>query len=326
VRFARYADLVSGMRTLRLAGTLTCPLPQGVERQNQPPKHCIPGRQSPVPVDPRLQLSQLTSVVLQPVKARHHYQCSATSGGSTTATRSKLRVTLDTDEISSSVEFSRTQIGQRSSVILVSRVKAGSVAEQEGLKVGQQLLAISNPSQPEDLWNLNERPSLRFVTDAVRLSRSSTVTIEVTGGGVDTSRASASQSSEPRDESEASLMDNIVAAAQSRDPEDRPSSSKSSLLDSVEEVIVGGKDGGPQTIASKLESAFKEEEDSASRERKQIVARKQRRRDYMERESTRDNTKLALGLAAAFFLPAFGILTYAFSSGLMDRIGSSYRY
>jgi len=28
---------------------------------------------------------------------------------------------------------------------------------------------------------------------------------------------------------------------------------------------VGGKDGGPQTIASKLESAFKEEEDSASR-------------------------------------------------------------
>jgi len=32
---------------------------------------------------------------------------------------------------------------------------------QEGLKVGQQLLAISNPSQPEDLWNLNERPSLR---------------------------------------------------------------------------------------------------------------------------------------------------------------------
>jgi len=77
----------------------------------------------------------------------------------------------------------------------------------------------------------------RFVTDAVRLSRSSTVTIEVTGGGVDTSRASASQSSEPRDESEASLMDNIVAAAQSRDPEDRPSSSKSSLLDSVEGAL-----------------------------------------------------------------------------------------
>lgn len=254
----------------------------------------------------------------------HRHRCMATSSSTATATDSKLRVTLETKDISSSVEFSRTQTGERTSTILVSKVKPGSVAEQEGLKMGQRLLAISNPSQPEDLWTLNERPSLRYVLDAIRLTRNDSVTMEVSGKGKD----AASASREPAEEAGGNLMDNIVSAAQSERSMDSQEGSESSLLDNVEDVIGdgSGKEAGQQTIAEKLESAFKEEEDSVSRERKQIEQRKQRRRDYMERESTRDNTKLAVGLAAAFFLPAIGILTYAFSSGMMDRIGSSYRY
>lgn len=242
---------------------------------------------SPISVPDRL--ISLAAVV--PVQRDH--RCSATSGSATT-TASNFQVTLETEEISNNVEFSRSRDGERTSSIFVSKVKPGSVAEREGLKVGQKLSAISNPSQPGDMWSLNERPSLRFVTDAVRLTRQTSVTVEVTEIA-----ASAAQGSDVKDDSEASLMDNM------------------------KEAIDGAS--GKETIASKLAIAFKEEEDTASRERKQREQRRQRRQEYMQRESSRDNTKFFLGLAASFFLPAIGILAYAFSSGLMDRIGSSYR-
>jgi hypothetical protein len=74
--------------------------------------------------------------------------------------------------------------------------------------VGQKLSAISNPSQPGDMWSLNERPSLRFVTDAVRLTRQTSVTVEVTEIA-----ASAAQGSDVKDDSEASLMDNMKGGA-----------------------------------------------------------------------------------------------------------------
>lgn len=51
---------------------------------------------------------------------------------------------------------------------------------QEGLKIGQRLVRVSSPMQSGELWNINDRPSLRFVKDAINLNRTGTVKLEVT--------------------------------------------------------------------------------------------------------------------------------------------------
>lgn len=57
------------------------------------------------------------------------------------------------------------------------------LSEQEGVKKGQKLLAISSPMQSGaagEMWTVNKRPSLRFVQDAVRMNRSGSITLELT--------------------------------------------------------------------------------------------------------------------------------------------------
>lgn len=51
---------------------------------------------------------------------------------------------------------------------------------QEGVKVGQKLLAVSTPmpsGSGGELLNVTERSSLRFVKDAIRMNRSGNVSI-----------------------------------------------------------------------------------------------------------------------------------------------------
>ena len=51
----------------------------------------------------------------------------------------------------------------------------------------------------------------------------------------------------------------------------------------------------------------------------------QRRREYMERDSIRSDSKLLIGLFAAFVGPAAGILLWAFSSGYLDQLAQGYK-
>ena len=54
---------------------------------------------------------------------------------------------------------------------------------QEGLRVGQKLVAISSPMQSGssgEMWDINEKPSLRFVRDAIRMRRTGSIILELT--------------------------------------------------------------------------------------------------------------------------------------------------
>jgi len=51
----------------------------------------------------------------------------------------------------------------------------------------------------------------------------------------------------------------------------------------------------------------------------------QRRRDYMERDSIRSDSKLFIGLFVAFVAPAAGILAWAFFSGYLDQLAQGYK-
>lgn len=73
------------------------------------------------------------------------------------------------------------------------------------MKKGQKLLAISSPMQSGasgEMWPVNERPSLRFVQDAVRMTRVSSITLDLTREAI---LSSASISEDPK----TSLMDSM---------------------------------------------------------------------------------------------------------------------
>lgn len=51
----------------------------------------------------------------------------------------------------------------------------------------------------------------------------------------------------------------------------------------------------------------------------------QRRREYMERDSIRSDSKLFIGLFVAFVAPAVGILAWAYFSGYLDQLAQGYK-
>ena len=55
------------------------------------------------------------------------------------------------------------------------------------------------------------------------------------------------------------------------------------------------------------------------------AGRAQRRREYMERDSIRSDSKLFVGLFVAFLAPAAGILIWAFTSGYLDQLAQGYK-
>lgn len=48
---------------------------------------------------------------------------------------------------------------------------------QAGVAVGMRISAVSDPMRPGVMWELKDRPSLRFVLDTLRMQRSNPVDI-----------------------------------------------------------------------------------------------------------------------------------------------------
>jgi len=88
-------------------------------------------------------------------------------------------VTLDTKEFLRTVRFTSAQL-QGKGVIIIDAVAIGSPAESKGIKPGQRLVAVSDPVQGSGvMWSIEENSSIRFLVDAIRLSRSPTTVIIV---------------------------------------------------------------------------------------------------------------------------------------------------
>ena len=85
-------------------------------------------------------------------------------------------VTLRTREARASLRFTEGRV-QQSTVVLVEAVGVGSEAQEQGVQPGDQVLALSDPVRPAELWQLNSRASVRFVRDALRLRVSPQVTL-----------------------------------------------------------------------------------------------------------------------------------------------------
>ncbi len=80
---------------------------------------------------------------------------------------------------------------------------------------------------------------------------------------------------------------------------------------------------GVHTPLLKLQVRLQQAE--GAREQAKLKVRQQKRREYMDRESGRNDAPFFALLLSFFVLPAAVILLIAFSSGYLDTIADSYR-
>lgn len=66
----------------------------------------------------------------------------------------------------------------RGQAVIIVGIVPGSAAEAAGLRPGHKVLAVSDPNRNE-MWQLRDRPSLRFVRDAIRMKQGPTVELVV---------------------------------------------------------------------------------------------------------------------------------------------------
>eukprot|EP00798_Chlamydomonas_sp_ICE-L_P017655 gene17655-24001_t len=182
--------------------------------------------------------------------------------------------------------------------VVVVGVLEDSPADKAGIVAGMKVLAVSDPVKTTDMFMMNERPSLRFVKDALRMRR--TLPVEIW------------------------LQPNFITAApELPEPSPQAVQSDNGVLGSLEN-LVSDSDGSESddngiTLANNLASRY-EETIRQKRLDNEVRQRIERRQAYMAVDDARDDTKLILGLVVAFVGPAFAILAYAASSGFLDNM------
>jgi len=199
--------------------------------------------------------------------------------------------------------------------IFIKSVTPGSQASKAGILPGSRLLAISDPIRDNGpLWTLNDRASIRFVRDALRLRTSGTITIVVTSDRevelekiLPVGDASSSTSRSNNNEDGSAVAAAAAATSQS--------TSGSNL--SVDRSL---------TIGEKMELEWKGKEAQIQQQKSAYEKRVARRQGYFEEASGRDDSTFFAYVCAAFLLPAAGILAVAFLSGYLDKLATGYGY
>ena len=179
----------------------------------------------------------------------------------------------------------------RGTAIVVSAVDPGSQAAAAGVRVGQQLLEVSDPIRYADTWQLNERASLRYVRECIRMRRDAVMQLVLTGQpipewqqAVAAARAAALDAQQPQQEQAAD------ASTGSQDGDD--------LLSAIVNAAVSGTSsdesdseaeaaGRPLTMADKLEQRYQQQQVEAAAEarlvQQQMTALQQRQARRRER-------------------------------------------
>mmetsp|Transcript_1790 Transcript_1790/g.5212 ORF Transcript_1790/g.5212 Transcript_1790/m.5212 type:complete len:226 (+) Transcript_1790:764-1441(+) len=206
----------------------------------------------------------------------------------------RLEVELWTRAAQRDIRFGGILEG-RGRAIIVTSVAPGSEAEEMGIEPGSKLVAISDPVRSGDLWELNERASLRFVRDSLQMRINGRITL-VTVPPTDVVRGRLAEAAV-----QAQAMAEARAAAV--------------VKDGTQTLTAEEADG--QEAELKLESTLSIDE---QREKSMVEARIKARKDYLNVVGQRDDSKLFILLGTAFLLPAAVILAVAFATGYLDAL------
>ncbi|KAK9831946.1 hypothetical protein WJX81_001856 [Elliptochloris bilobata] len=277
-----------------------------------------------------------------------------------------FRVTLSSEAAHSALRFDEVRTRSGEQFIVVSAVAYDSEAQQEGVRPGQRLLALSDPIRGAEMWPITpSTSSLSRVRDAFKLRRAPTVDLVLSAESVETQlegygrgpsaipapmgagslaeevdRAAGGNGAGPAAQSApcsngagagagdwrgAAGADSLSTAAALGSPLLPSSGDAPPAIDTGAAPAGASAPGSVETIAEKLEARQAAAASEAARAAQAYDRRVQRRREYMERDSVRSDSKLFVGLFVAFVAPAAGILAWAFFSGYLDQLAQGYK-
>lgn len=217
---------------------------------------------------------------------------------------------IPTQIIQDSVKF--TSLRTRQGVaIVVQSVKDEAYAL--GIREGLQLLQVSDPIRSNEIWELNDRSSLKYIQDAIRMRRNEYITIQL--------------SSEPHPLwSNGTTNDNgtcrIDGATEESDATSRDMDLLAAIVSEDEEGEIIPRERKIQsTIGENLmkKAQMKEEQLSA------LEKRLQRRKEYMSQASGRNDAPFFAFVFSLFFFPSLIILGVAAGTGYLDSLSSGWR-
>eukprot|EP00877_Chromochloris_zofingiensis_P007897 jgi/Chrzof1/3360/Cz12g22090.t1 len=275
----------------------------------------------------------------------HRLNCAASSTTTdvVTPTEDKLSVSLATREALQSIKFDVMPEGRGQAIVVVA-VAEGSEADQAGVTPGLKLTGISDPVRDSEVWQLQDRPSLRFVRDAMRYRVNTNIQFEfitfdmpasVSAGGnilPPSSSTTTNDSATATDSSSTAISDESDVEASSS------SSSSNQVVANAVDALVGGsgtqntsnsnsssnssspgKAATGMTIADRLAAQY-EESQKVGPGLTEVQQRQQRRQDYMNAEGQRDDRGFLLFMLSLFVLPSLVILLVAYFSGYLDSM------
>uniref|UniRef100_A0A383WG76 PDZ domain-containing protein n=1 Tax=Tetradesmus obliquus TaxID=3088 RepID=A0A383WG76_TETOB len=229
-------------------------------------------------------------------------------------------VDIPTAEARSCLRFQAVPSGT-GQAIMVSAVAEGSSPEEAGVRRGMKLVGISDPIREYEVWDLQDRPSLRYVRDVLRMRSSNSITLRFL------EVAELLQALEAAD-GIISLTTTNNNSSSSNDGSSTPISGSTPLssIDSISSLAsISDSDGS--TIAERLQQQYEQaQQGSSSKPLTGVEQREQRRKSYMEQVGQRNDSGFLAVLAASFLLPALVILAVAYSTGYLDSMYSNSLY
>ncbi|GBG00131.1 hypothetical protein Rsub_12742 [Raphidocelis subcapitata] len=189
-------------------------------------------------------------------------------------------------------------MGQGQAIICVE-VASGSEADEAGVRRGMRLTAISDPIRRNEVWRLQDRPSLKNIRELFKMRSADTIDLEFTewNGPVPGAAQGGAMS--------------MASAASSTDGSAAPSAVSS--LDGDAGALPG------ESIGDRLQRQYAAAA-VAGRSQTAVEKRQQRRREAMAISDARDDRPLLLGLFAMFALPPLVILGVAQATGYLDAL------
>lgn len=217
-----------------------------------------------------------------------------------------LSVEIDTADARRSIRLDVAPMGYGQAIVVVE-VAGGSEAEEVGVRPGLRLTAISDPIRRNEVWKLQDRPSLKNIRELLKMRSADTIQLEfepwdgvMPAPGVERgNRISVTSSS-----------GNSASASTS-------ASVAGSALSSVDGA--GGAAAADESIGERLAREYA----AASASGRTVTAvqqRQQRRQERMELDAARDDRPFLLGVFALFVLPPLVILLVAWKSGYLDSL------
>ena len=231
------------------------------------------------------------------------------SSSSSPSSTTPLRLTLETREARQTLRFSEIWDGEAPAIV-VTAVASDSTAAEFGVVAGSRLLSLPHPTRKGEKWELKPGSApLSRIKDLIRVYRGVLIDMEFSREPISDEAIEAwvrEQEEKAREKEEE--KEEAEGGA-------RPSSWTSSSSSSNPSTTLA-----TSSYDSDNNNAYSPAAAAAEREARALERRLRLRAERLAIDDARDDTKVVVGAAVAFLLPAAVILAIAYFSGYLDTM------